>query len=385
MSAILARKGFLGITKEVTPGTFLAATTFLPCSMSGLDGEDEYAPLRDESLRNNDTVLQGLYQGPGHSTHKYGMAAYPDLIGHFFRGIVGPDTVTAGVSTTLSATTSAAATSITTAASIPAGKTIKIDTGGVVEYAVTGTPSGPGPYTIPIATPSAGLAYGHTSGIAVVSQSSHVFAQNPTVATVAYSVSRYNGLNTKGFAGCAFSEVGLKIDPKGVLEFSTGLTGFVSTVQSNPTWVGPTSTPILGWQWTLTHNGVASTRGLTLNLTYKRAVDPISSSDGTISPREVFQSAIELDGSLKAIFDVSTDLDRFEQWTQNPMVATLTQPLASGGAVLSVTASKVGNAKSKIDNSGQYVTLDQDVAGIWNSTDSGVSTVTLQNFTSAAY
>ena len=192
-------------------------------------------------------------------------------------------------------------------------------------------------------------------------------------------------MNTKGFAGCAFSEVGLKIDPKGILEFTTALTGFPSTVPTNPTWVGPTSTPILGWQWTLTHNGVASTRGLTLDLTYKRAVEPISSSDGTIGPREVFQGAIELDGSMKAIFDVTTDLDRYEQWTQVPLVATLTQPLAAGGSVLTVTASKAGNAKAKVDNSGQYVTLDQDVAGIWNSTDSGVSTVTLTNYTSAAY
>ena len=385
MTAILARKGFLAITKEATPGTFLAGTVFLPCNMSGLDAEDVYAPLKDESLRNNDTVLQGLYQGPAHSTHKYQMAAYPDLIGHFFRGMVGPDTVTAGVSTTLSSSSIVGATSISVAASIASGKTIKIGSGAAVEYATTGTPSGSGPYTIPIATPAAGLAYAHSSADPVISQSSHVFAQNPTVASVAYSVSRYNGLNTKGFAGCAFSEVGMKIDPKGILEFTTALTGFPSTVPTNPTWVGPTSTPILGWQWTLTHNGVASTRGLSLDLTYKRAVEPINSSDGTIGPREVFQGAIELDGSMKAIFDVTTDLDRYEQWTQVPLVATLTQPLSAGGSVLTVTASKAGNAKSKVDNSGQYVTLDQDVTGIWNSTDSGVSTVTLTNYTSAAY
>jgi hypothetical protein len=385
VTAILARKGFLAITKEVTPGTFLAGAVFLPCTMSDFSGEDNYTPMRDESLRNNDTVLQGLYQGPGHSEHKYGMAAYPDLIGHFFRGIVGPDTVTAGVSTTLASSTIAGATSISTAASIATGKTIKIGTGAAVEYATTGVPSGAGPYTIPIATPAGGLVNAHSNSDPVISQSSHSFAQNPSAARVAYSVSRYNGLNTKGFAGCAFSEVGMKIDPKGMLTFNTSLTGFPSTVPSDPTWVGPTSTPILGWQWTLTHNGVASTRGLSLDLTYKRAVEPIHSSDGTIGPREVFQGAIELDGTLKAVFDVTTDLDRYEQYTQTPMVAILTQPLAAGGSVLTVTMSKSGNPKAKIDNSGQYVTLDQDVAGIWNSTDSGISTITLTNYTSTAY
>src|SRR5581483_6543167 len=105
--------------------------------------------------------------------------AYPDISGHWLRGMIGPDTPAAGVSTTLSANTTVGATSITTAASIPLNSVIMIsDAGGTnVEYAKTGTPTGTGPYTIPITSPSGCLTYSHTSPTCtVVAQTTHSFA-----------------------------------------------------------------------------------------------------------------------------------------------------------------------------------------------------------------
>lgn len=72
-----------------------------------------------------------------------------------------------GAATTLAANSAAAATSISTAASIAADSVIRIGTGATADYAVTGTPSGAGPYTIPIAYPAGGLPLAHTSGDAV--------------------------------------------------------------------------------------------------------------------------------------------------------------------------------------------------------------------------
>jgi hypothetical protein len=66
-------------------------------------------------------------------------------------------------STTLSALTTAAAASFTTAASIPAGSYVVVDTGLNAEVVQTGTPTGSGPYTIPVTTPG-GLSKAHASG-----------------------------------------------------------------------------------------------------------------------------------------------------------------------------------------------------------------------------
>jgi hypothetical protein len=68
--------------------------------------------------------------------------------------------------TTLSALTVAAATSFTTAATIPAGSYVVVDTGLNAEVVQTGAPSGAGPFTIPVTTPG-GLSKAHASGVYV--------------------------------------------------------------------------------------------------------------------------------------------------------------------------------------------------------------------------
>ncbi len=74
--------------------------------------------------------------------------------------------------TTLSAATTAGAASFTTVASIPAGSYVVVDSGVNAEVVQTGTPTGAGPYTIPVtaAEGSAGtLLLAHASGVTVSS------------------------------------------------------------------------------------------------------------------------------------------------------------------------------------------------------------------------
>ena len=78
--------------------------------------------------------------------------AYPDAIGPFLRNVIGPDTVVAGVSTTLSADSAVSDTSISVAASIASGSYIKIGTGAALEYAKTTAVTGSGPYTLTVTT-----------------------------------------------------------------------------------------------------------------------------------------------------------------------------------------------------------------------------------------
>jgi hypothetical protein len=95
----LSRLVKLGWAKESVVSTYVVPAVYLPFNKAS--HEDVYAELKDESYRNNDSVLQGLYQGPVNATWDIDMLAYPDLAGHFLRSIIGPDTVTAATSTTL--------------------------------------------------------------------------------------------------------------------------------------------------------------------------------------------------------------------------------------------------------------------------------------------
>src|SRR6201995_3030269 len=146
----LGRGAYVGIAKESTQGTWLTPTYYLP--VTSADFEVDYDQLQDTSYRNNDSNLQGLYQGAGSSAVDVQFNAYPDSIGYALR-IIGPDTVSAGVTTTLSTTTTAGATSISVAATIPVGAIVQICPGATGEACISGPRSGSGPAPIRVATP----------------------------------------------------------------------------------------------------------------------------------------------------------------------------------------------------------------------------------------
>ncbi|MFB6568366.1 phage tail tube protein [Streptomyces noursei] len=378
----ISRLATIGLAKEVTPGTWLAPTVGVPFTKG--DYEDMFTELKDESVRGNDTVLQGMYQGVVHAEWQLDVMAYPDLMGHFLAGVIGPDTVTAGVSTTLSSSTVIGATSISTVATIPVGSIIAIDTGTKLEYATTGTPTGSGPYTIPITVPATGLTQAHNSAVTVVSQTTHTFKQSTTPLPT-YSLTLYDTTQTVSCSYCRLSDLQMKIDPKGTVTASIKYVSFPSVVQSPQTESFSTYDPLLGWSWTMNNAGAASTRGLTYDLTVKRATEAIGSSDGTQAPREIFAGPIEADGTYKAIFENQTDMNLYLNYTQTATTATLAQPVPRGGQSLALTMSKSGYYKGKRDLGSAYVQADFSISGIYNTTDGGAVSATLKNFVTTQY
>lgn len=387
----LSRLATLGLAKETTVGTYLVPTVGIPFMKA--DYEDTTAPLEDKSYRNNDTELQGLYAGPTDASWDIDVLAYPDLIGHFLRGIIGPDTVTAASATTLSALTIAGATSISTVAQYPAGTTIAIDTAGNLEYAWTdGAATGSGPYVHNITTVAGqigasrvGLTLPHSSGVAVTSATVHTFKSNTAVAKATYSLTVYDTLTTRGYSSATISDLAVKIDPKGALSFSVKLATMPGVVQSSFVPAYTVLDPLLGWSWVMTNAGATSTRGLSYDVTIKRTVESIHSSDGIQAPREIFQGPISADGAYKAIFENATDLNLFANYTQSPASAVLTQPIVRGGMSLALTMNKTGWYKGKRSLSSTYVQADYSLHGIYNTTDASAVSAVLTNFTTSTY
>lgn len=390
---VLSRTSKLGFAVEVTPGTYLAPTIAVPFTKATYEGIQ--APLRDESIRANDSVLQGLYAGPSNSTWDIEHHAYPDLTGYWLR-FIGPDTVTAATATTLSALTTVGATSISLPVTIPAGTTIRIDTAANTEYAITGTPTGSGPYTIPLVTVAGGttplpLAFAHSAAAAVTTTTTHTFKQVSTGARPpSYSFSVWDNVDYRGWAGCVMSDLAIKIDPKNTVTVNPKFSGFPEAIVSSFTPAYNNAQPFLGWQWSMFNAGAASTRGLTLDLTLKRAVEVIAASDGTQGPREIFAGALETDGTYKVIHENVTDYNLFLNYAQTPTTATLAQPAQLGGAQvggasLAITMSQSGYSKGTRDLSSLYVQGNYSLSGINNATDAGVVSVVLKNFVTTAY
>ncbi|MEZ0066678.1 hypothetical protein ABIA32_002690 [Streptacidiphilus sp. MAP12-20] len=392
--ALLARNGWLGAAKEASgsPGVYLPPTINFP--YTGSSGfEDMIASIRDESVRADDSVLHGVYQGPAHAEWAIDHHAYPDLVGHLFAATVGPDTVTAATATTLSANTLVNATAVSSAVALPAGTVVKVGTGLALEYAWTdGAATGAGPYTSNVTTVlgrtgvnRVGLLNAHTSGDPVLTTTLHTFKQNPAIALPTYSFTYFD---TVGYISCSygrFSDLQIKIDPKGAISFSSKAMSFPSVPASLVAPAFSPYDPLMGWSWNMTSGGASSTRGLSYDATIKRAVEAIQASDGTQAPREVFAGAIEYSGTLKAIYENGLDLNLYLQNTQLPFIVSAQQPVVRGGQSLTVTSSKSAFTKGKRDLSQPYAQADFSIDGIANTTDGGVLQVALANWQTTAY
>jgi Phage tail tube protein len=389
----LARLTKLGMAPETSQYTYRAPTVSVPWN-GGTKYVDMITPLRDESYRANDAVLQGIVQGPAWAEWTIDVNGYADVAGHWLKAIIGPDTVTGGVATTLASNSLINASSLSLTASVPSNSVIQVsDTGGAnLEYVKVGTVTGAGPYTAPI-TAGGGTGgnttkYAHTAaGGSVISPYTHTFKQNRTFSTVwpTYSFTTDDGADQLGWAGCMCSELGVKIDPKGFITFAPKFIGLPSAAQSTFSYAASAVPPNVGWGWTVTNAGGSSTRGLTMDLTLKRATEGIWGSGGIQAPREIFPGALEADGTYKAIFENDTDLNLFKAYNQTVTTHLLTQAPLLGGQSLQLTMSQSGYTTGEKDLGQQYTQLTQALSGIANSTDGGVIQAVLTNYQSSAY
>lgn len=372
----LSRLAFLGAAKETTNGTPVVPAFAIPFMKAQY--ETIYTPLRDETVRGNDSILQGLYQGPADSTWDIEFPFYPDIAGNFLR-MLGTDTVTAAANnTTTTGTNSAGSTTLNTTAALTTGNVVQIDTGPNVEWASVTT----GSTTSTLATP---LRFTHAPGTAVVSQTTHTFAQSTSSRPPSYTLSVFDNVDYRAWPGCVATELQIKIDPKGMVTFNVKYVGFPEQTATTFTNTFNTVIPGLGWEWTVTNAGGTSTRGLTMDLTLKRAGEAIHTSNGLQPPRETFVGALELDGAYKAIYENTNDMNLFLNYTQTPTVHTITKPAVAGGESLAMTMSSSGYNKAVRELGQVYVQASFDVSAIQNTTDAGITKFVLKNFVTTQY
>lgn len=92
----------------------------------------------------------------------------------------------AAANTTTTAAILAAATSFSSVATIAAGSWVTVDSGLLAEVVQTGTPTGAGPYVIPVTTPG-GFTQAHASGVSVGSATGVNAGVAATLAAASYT------------------------------------------------------------------------------------------------------------------------------------------------------------------------------------------------------
>ncbi len=82
-------RSYLGIAKEVTKGTVVAPTDFIPVAKDNLKPVDLVDPLYDTGLRGSNVVNYNYIQGRTRSTFDFGGAVFADTVGYAIAGLLG--------------------------------------------------------------------------------------------------------------------------------------------------------------------------------------------------------------------------------------------------------------------------------------------------------
>jgi len=89
MSVQASVRSYLGIAKEVTKGTVVAPTDFIPIAKDSFKPVDVIDPLMDTGLRGSNVINYNYVQGRKHSTVDFDGAVFADTIGYALTGLLG--------------------------------------------------------------------------------------------------------------------------------------------------------------------------------------------------------------------------------------------------------------------------------------------------------
>lgn len=368
---------FVGIALEATQGTAVPMTNTM--IMEKLTWSDKPKWLDDKGWRQWFSTLAARQIGTIVNEFSMSGSVYADvwpfILANVFGDLVGTGT-TAAPTTTLSASTAVGASSITTAVSIPAASIIQIDTGaGLTEIRKTGTPSGSGPFTIPLATGERPLLYAHTSGVTVTNttapytsafavnnagQSAPVYAQGQPPS---HTITHYQGISgsfgARQFPGACCQELSLSFNAESELvKFDSKWLSYPSviataTVTSNPSAIQP----LAPWRGALGFGGPAS--GGTqvkavpnAKITFKRMCEPDFTVQGAQSPYIIQRGPLDVTAEYEIIMADETHYNYMINNTQPQFQFLINNGLSGANLIqIQVDAQQAAMTKADMDDS----------------------------------
>ncbi|MEU2426895.1 phage tail tube protein [Streptomyces sp. NPDC007851] len=312
-------KQFVGVAAETAgqgSGTPMTSTVLV----DSVKAKDNQTFLDDKSWRGS-MATDSFAKIPGTKTAdiELGGPAYGDGLGFWLRNILGDvawvGTSTGSGGTTLSVLGAVGASSIQTAATIPAGTTVQIGSGSTAECFITGTPTGAGPYTIPLTTPVGGLVFQHAIGQPVqpvtgpYSQAYSLLNGSGSSQPMTHALTHFLGptaaTGARIYPGLCLSELGLKWSAESELLTWSGKGTSWASIPAGATPVANPSTvlPVASWRMVIGIGGPAA--GGTListvsdgELTIKRELEPKFTTTGSQNPYIIQRGGVSVEGKL---------------------------------------------------------------------------------------
>jgi hypothetical protein len=300
-------RSYLGIAKEVTKGTPVAPTDFIPVKSSSMKPVDVIGELLADDMAQGSLVKDYAYvQGRSNSTYDFGGPVYPDTIGYVLGGVMGS-----------------------------------------------------------VATSGASAPYTHVISL------KNATATGADAQPTAFTLTDFYAANVRAYPGIQFSDFTMKFTADGMLDYDTKGTGWLSSAASTPTPSFSTVLPTPVWLATVSIGGSTVSNTVDGEITMTRPVTPIFGLANTKDPYQVFLGALETKGKFKFVMENDTELTRYLTNTQPAITLNWSQGTGSTATQISFTVTKGAYTAAMIDRSKDFVEIDVDVRAIANTTDAG--------------
>ena len=206
-----------------------------------------------------------------------------------------------------------------------------------------------------------------------------------TGQATSYTLTDYNAINARQFAGCQFGSIDFKFNADGLLEYTTMAQGFQSATASTPTASYSTVQQMPVWEGATSIAGSAAANLAEGTINIKRELSTIFTVNNSQAPYQIFQGAVEVEGALTLVMEDDTQLQYYLSNTQPALDIDFTQGTGATQTQIKFHLTKCAFEVAKIERSKDYVELSVNFKGIANTTDAGASggyspvKVTLQN------
>ena len=300
-------RSYLGIAKEVTKGTPVAPTDYIPVASSKMKPADIIGELLASDMAQGSLVKDYAYvQGRSNSTYDFGGPVYPDTIGYVLGGVLGS-----------------------------------------------------------VATTGASAPYTHTISLKNAS------ATGADAQPTAFTLTDFYAANVRAYPGIQFHDFNMKFTADGMLDYDAKGTGWLSSAASTPTPSFSTVLPTPTWLATVSIAGSTVSNTVDGEISMVRPVTPIFGLANTKDPYQVFLGALETTGKFKFVMENDTELTRYLTNTQPAITLNWAQGSGSTATQIQFTVTKGAYTAAVIDRSKDFVEIDVDVRAIANTTDAG--------------
>ncbi|MHB8671097.1 MAG: phage tail tube protein [Acidimicrobiales bacterium] len=368
-------KSYIGIAKEVTQGTPVAATDFIPVRTIQLTPHLQL--LDDKGLRGAMADAYNLVSGVTWSEVDLGGDVFTDTIGYVLGGLLGDVTTVAGavfgdVSTTTTSAVITSATANFVAADV--GKTI---TGTGIPAATTiASVQTPTQATMSAAATATATNVAVTIGRTGINNHSMGLKNSGNGQPTPFTIDDQYVANNRQIPGAVFHELGLKFMADGLLQYTAKAAAWASVSAGLPAQSFSTVVPQPAWACIASIGGASSALVQSADITIKRTeAKPIFTLQGTQNPFRIWVGSLDVAGKMVLVMEDDTQLTNYLTNAQPALDFTF-QPLAQAAIQnqLKLHMSQPAYTMAKPMQSGKsWVELEVDFRAIANTADVGAS------------